>query len=181
MKTYFPYILILLAAAFCLPLSWAAPAKAGFPATVPVVTAPVVVVLTVEKQILPVGKNEQPMWQPLGLGKATVLPGDILRYTVTGSNRLTRPLNGFALTQPIPRGTEYRLHSSSASGDARMTASLDGGKTYAEKPTVRVTHPDGSTTDEPAPVSRYTTLRWTFLSDLPPMGSVSARCEVRVR
>ena len=175
MKTCFKSFLLLLAAAFCLSAASAASANAEAPAA-----APVTVVLTAEKKA-PAGQDGQPRWLPLGSGRAVVLPGDILRYTNTGSSCLARPIKGFVLTQPIPHGAEYRMQSGSASGEARLTASLDGGKTFAEKPTVRVTHPDGSITDEPAPASRYTTLRWTFLGDLPPMGSVSARCEVRVR
>ena len=170
MKTRFNSILMLLAAALCLPAAWAAPAG----------PAPVAVLLTVEKKA-PTGQDGQPKWLSLGSGKAVVLPGDALRYTVTASSHLARPIRGFVLTQPVPRGMEYQASSASASGDARLTASLDGGKTFAEKPTVRVTHPDGSTDDEPAPASRYTTLRWTFLGDLPPMGCVSAHCEVRIR
>jgi len=149
-------------------------------AAAPAAAPPVVVTLTADKQVTPSDKEGAAAWEPLLEANSAVQPGTILRFTVTGRSHLSRPLKKFALSQPIPRGTEYVLQSASATPAAQITASIDGGETYAENPTIKVTHPDGSITDEPAPASRYTNLRWTFLTDLPASGIASAQCEVRV-
>lgn len=175
MFTQFAQIFALLAAAaIC---AQAAPTQAAPPAVVVQVSA-AKKVTTVEA-----GGKTRVVWEPVGNAQASVVPGDILRYKVIGSNHLPRALRSFVLTQPVPQGTEYVPQSAAviSGGEATLTISIDGGATFSPKPMIEVKSAGGSVRREPAPASQYTHLRWTFTSDLAAESSVSAGSEMRVR
>jgi uncharacterized repeat protein (TIGR01451 family) len=118
-------------------------------------------VLAAEKQV--VTKDEQGKqkvtWQALK-GQAVVQPGDILRYTLTGENRSDRPIKNLTLNQPIPKGMIYVFKSANFTGDAKITYSIDGGRSFGENPTIKVTLPNGKVDTKPAPASAYTHIRF---------------------
>jgi uncharacterized repeat protein (TIGR01451 family) len=146
--------------------------------------APVQMSLAAAKQVMQKDAQgkEQVMWQPLQ-GKATVQPGDVIRYTVQGENSSDRPVRSLAFTQPIPQGTVYALNSATVgqNAGARITYSIDNGKTFVEKPMVQVKLPDGKVEMRPAPAEAYTHIRWNFGSAVNPKSMMSASYQVRVQ
>lgn len=116
-------------------------------------------------------------WQGGSLNNAR--PGDVLRYSVKGKNQGNRAATNFALTQPIPKGTVYVAKS--ATGNAQILYSIDGGKNYSAQPMIQVKRADGSLDSIPAPVESYTHVRWKFQNAIEPNANVSAFYQVRVR
>ncbi|MEH2058586.1 MAG: hypothetical protein V7K97_21025 [Nostoc sp.] len=116
--------------------------------------------LEAEKQVVAQdqqGKQSQ-KWEPLK-GQVVVRPGDVLRYTLTGENKSDRPVKNLTLNQPIPKGMVYVLKSVNATNNARVTYSIDGGGSFVENPTVKVTLADGKVETKPAPAIAYTNIR----------------------
>jgi uncharacterized repeat protein (TIGR01451 family) len=121
-------------------------------------------------------------WQAIE-GQSSIAPGDVVRYTILAHNPLDHAIRSFVITQPVPKGTEYIPQSAASDPDsnAQITASIDSGATFSDKPTIEVTGSDGTLRREPAPASQYTHLRWTLGSSLAASSSVTVSCEVRVR
>ena len=125
--------------------------------------------------------KQQVSWQNLQ-GNVTVQPGDVIRYTVTGANNGDRPTNNLVVTQPIPRQTAYILNSSNTiNSSATVTYSIDNGKTFVAKPTVKVKLTDGKVETRPAPAEAYTHVRWKFTSAIAAKSKVAAAYQVRVK
>ncbi|ALF51606.1 conserved repeat protein [Nostoc piscinale CENA21] len=117
-------------------------------------------VLAAEKQVLV--KDEQGKqkvtWQALK-GQAVVQPGDTLRYTLTGENTSDRTIKNLTLNQPIPKGMIYVLKSANFTGNAKISYSIDGARSFGENPTIKVTLPNGKVETKPAPANAYTHIR----------------------
>ncbi|QSJ15622.1 DUF11 domain-containing protein [Nostoc sp. UHCC 0702] len=116
--------------------------------------------LEAEKQVVTQdqqGKQIQ-KWQALK-GQAVVQPKDVLRYTLNAENISDRPVKNLTLNQPIPKGMVYVLKSTSVTNNAKITYSIDGGRSFVENPTVKVTLPNGKVETQPAPASAYTNIR----------------------
>lgn len=127
------------------------------------------------------GGKQQVSWQPLQ-GKVTVNPGDVIRYTVTGQNNGDRAVKNLVVTQPIPKQTVYVLNSvNTVNNTATVTYSIDNGKTFVAKPTVKVKLTDGKVVTQPAPAEAYTHVRWKFVQAINPKAATSAAYQVRVR
>jgi uncharacterized repeat protein (TIGR01451 family) len=97
-------------------------------------------------------ENNITVFRPIA-EKATVKPGDIIKYTVIAKNNSRCPLKNLILKQPIPRGTNYIKDSARPIDGAELLFSIDGGKTFVANPTI------GS---QPAPSTAYNYLRWRF-------------------
>lgn len=117
-------------------------------------------ILAAEKKVLV--KDEQGKqkvtWQALK-EQAVVQPGDILRYTLTGENTSDRPIKNLTLNPPIPQGMVYVLKSANFPGNAKITYSIDGGRSFVENPTIKLTLPNGKVETQPAPATAYTHIR----------------------
>ena len=122
--------------------------------------------------------REQVFWKTLDNGG--VKPGDVLRYTLAGENHGPLPVSGLILTQPIPVEATFLPHSITGSDQARVTYSVDRGRTFDAAPTVRVAGPGGTVKTLPAPPTAYTHVRWTLLDPVAPGASVRVACEVKV-
>ncbi|MCC5600996.1 hypothetical protein [Nostoc favosum] len=116
--------------------------------------------LEAEKQVVAQDQQgkQSKTWQPLK-GQAVVRPGDVLRYTLSGENKSDRAVKNLTLNQPIPKGIMYVLKSANATNNAKITYSIDGGRSFVENPTVRVTLPNGKVETKPAPATVYTHIR----------------------
>jgi uncharacterized repeat protein (TIGR01451 family) len=110
-------------------------------------------------------------YQPIA-GKASVKPGDIIKYTVIAKNNSSCPLRNLILKQPIPRGTNYLKDSATASDGAQLLFSIDGGKTFVAKPTLG---------KEDAPATAYNYLRWKFAGMMKPNSQVKTTYELQVK
>jgi uncharacterized repeat protein (TIGR01451 family) len=96
-----------------------------------------------------------------------VAAGDELIYTIgfTNEGGETVEARGVVVTNPLPAELEY-VAGSASGADTEVAFSSDGGLTFA-------------VSDEPA--SACTTIRWTYLAELPPgaTGEVSFHARVK--
>jgi uncharacterized repeat protein (TIGR01451 family) len=116
-------------------------------------------------------------WQGGSLNDAR--PGDVLRYSLKGKNQGNRAATNFSLTQPVPKGTVYVAKS--ATGNAAVLYSIDGGKNYSAQPMIQVKRADGTTESRPAPTESYTHVRWKFQNAIEPGADTVVSYQVRVR
>jgi uncharacterized repeat protein (TIGR01451 family) len=82
-----------------------------------------------EKQRHSSQTGEPTGWYRLNAHNATIESGDILRYTIIGTNQTQRPLTEWAMTQAIPPGTQLFLPSV-YSRQATVSYSRDGGFSF---------------------------------------------------
>ena len=113
-------------------------------------------------------------------GNLMTRPGDVIRYTLTATNRGRDPAYNVEIVDPIPEGTEYVIGSAAGEGMA-LSYSIDGGRFYQEPPvTYEVRRPDGAVEKRPAPAGMYTHVKWRVTRPIPPGGRASATLRVRV-
>ena len=137
--------------------------------------------LEAEKQVVAQdrqGKHSK-KWEPLK-GQAVVQPGDVLRYTLSGENKSDRPVKNLTFNQPIPKGMVYVLNSTNVANNAKVVYSIDGGHSFVENPTVKVTLPGGKVETKPAPATAYTHIRLQIPS-LAAKTTVKATYQTQVR
>ncbi|MBN3895814.1 MAG: DUF11 domain-containing protein [Nostoc sp. NOS(2021)] len=137
--------------------------------------------LEAEKQVVAQdqqGKQSQ-KWEPLK-GQVVVRPGDVLRYTLSGENKSDRPVKNLTINQPIPQGMVYVLKSANVANNAKFIYSIDGGRSFVENPTVKVTLSDGKVETKPAPAIAYTHIRLQIPS-LAAKTTVKATYQTQVR
>ncbi|MGJ5672312.1 MAG: hypothetical protein ACR9NN_01580 [Nostochopsis sp.] len=139
--------------------------------------------LEAEKQV--VAQNQQgkqiKKWEPLK-GQAVVQPGDLLLYTLSGQNTSDRSVKNLVINQPIPKGMAYVLKSATVNANgAKISYSIDGGRSFVENPTVKVTLPNGKVETKPAPATAYTNIRLNFGSNVPAKTIVKGTYQVQVR
>lgn len=139
-------------------------------------------VLQADKQVQTVDEQGKPkvIWQSLE-GEATVNPGDTLRYTIATQNEGEMDAKDLVITQPIPAQMQYVLKSAVGNDEAAITYSIDGGQSYVATPMVKVTLPDGTVKEEPAPAEAYTHIRWSFADSLAPAIAVNVHYDVEVK
>jgi len=146
--------------------------------------APVQLVLVGEKQIRQKDAEgkEKVTWQAFS-PQSAVQPGDVIRYTLNSKNTSDRPVKNLVVTQPVPQRTIFILNSVTAAQEKSIAVvySIDGAKSFVEKPMVPVKLPDGKTVNQPAPAQAYTHIRWTFNQAIPAKTTVSVTYQVKVR
>ena len=138
--------------------------------------------LSADKKLveLNVEGKEKVTWEALG-DQSVVTPGDTLRYTVSSKNTGDLPAKNLVITQPIPPQMVYTIGSTTSNNGTEVTYSIDNGKNFVANPTVKVTLPDGTVEERPAPAEAYTNIRWKFSKALDPTSGVIATYEVTVR
>ena len=95
-----------------------------------------------------------------------VAPGERILYKLDLANQGDREARDPMALGPIPAGTAYVPGSATTGSGMRVEYSIDGGKTFAEKPTITVTGRTGSRQIVPAPTNSYTTIRWRWEAPL---------------
>lgn len=108
---------------------------------------------------------------------AKVTPGTTVIYTLHAKNTSGKPASDVVVTDPIPEHVEYVDGSTTGEG-ARVTFSVDGGKTWGSKEQLKVKGADGAM--RAALPADFTHIRWTFEKPLAPGESraVSFRAKV---
>ncbi|MGD8416622.1 MAG: hypothetical protein PVH91_06160 [Pseudomonadales bacterium] len=103
-----------------------------------------------------------------------VVPGDVLRYTITFKNTSAQDVSAgsVVITNPLPQGTEY-LAGTARGEDTRITFSVDG-EHFADPASLTV---DGAA----AAPADYRSIRWTFEPMLPSGVSGQVSFDVRMR
>jgi len=137
--------------------------------------------LDVEKQVVAQDQQGKQVktWVALK-GQATVTPGDVLRYTLSAENKSDRPIKNLNLDQPIPRGMRYILKSAIVPDNGKITYSIDGGRTFVDNPTVKVTLPNGAVELRPAPANAYSNIR-ILIPSLAAKSTLKATYQTQVR
>ena len=109
---------------------------------------------------------------------ASVIPGDVVLYTIHYHNEGDKPAEAVVITNPIPEHMLY-LNEVTPFSDTVTTFSIDGGKTFNTPDNLFVTMEDG--TKRPATASDYTHIQWQFKSPLPPdsKGAVGYRARLK--
>ncbi len=130
--------------------------------------------------------NPQLVWQSLASGsgntKASVMPGDLLRFNINGINRGNGPARNLVLAQPSPKGTVYIANSAKLlDSNAEVQFSIDSGKTFSRQPMVKVRQPNGQMVDQPASIESYTHLQLRVPQPLAPNATVRGEYQVKVR
>lgn len=136
--------------------------------------------LGADKQIIELDAKgqQQVSWQELK-GRVTVQPGDVIRYTVDGSNSGDVAAENLQITQPVPDKTIYEIGS--AKGAAQITYSIDNGQSFVSEPMVEVTLSDGTVELQPAPAEDYTHVQWGLDDSLASAEEVKVSYNVVVR
>ncbi|BAY61048.1 hypothetical protein NIES22_11090 [Calothrix brevissima NIES-22] len=146
--------------------------------------APIQLRLEAEKKVVQQDRQgkQTVTWQALQ-GKVVVQAGDVLRYTVTGGNNGDKAVKNLTINQPIPQGMVYILKSATVNDKqgAKITYSIDGGRSFVEEPTIKVTLANGTQETRPAPATAYTHIRWKFGSSVAAKETVKGTYQVQVR
>jgi len=108
---------------------------------------------------------------------AKVLPGTAVIYTLNAKNTSAAPVADVVMTDPIPSAMEY-VDGSVSAQDARVTFSVDGGKSFAAKEALKVKGEDGAM--RAAVPADFTHIRWQLEKPLAPgeVRAVSFRAKV---
>ncbi|MBE9036748.1 hypothetical protein [aff. Roholtiella sp. LEGE 12411] len=137
--------------------------------------------LEAQKQLVTKDQHNQQTvrWQSLS-DTAVVQPKDVLRYTLSGENKSDRQLQNLTLNQPIPQGMLYVLKSANITNNGKITYSIDGGRSFMENPTIKVTLSNGKVETKPAPASVYTHIR-LLIPSVAAKTTVKATYQTQVR
>lgn len=96
---------------------------------------------------------------------AKVPPGEAVIYTLHATNTGKAPASDVIVTDPIPEHMEY-VDGSVSSDGARVTFSVDGGKSFGAKETLKVRAADGSM--RAALPADFTHVRWQMEKPIAP-------------
>jgi uncharacterized repeat protein (TIGR01451 family) len=107
--------------------------------------------------------------------------GEVLDWTITSTNEGDGAASQYRTVGQIPRGTSLVAGSATAEYGAAVTYSIDGGKTYSERPTVEERQPDGTVKAVAAPVSMYTQVRYEWAEPFAAGRKLAASYKVRVK
>ncbi|MEK6743341.1 MAG: hypothetical protein AABZ15_07025 [Nitrospirota bacterium] len=127
-----------------------------------------------------VGKNAQGEREVkrVDAGKISVVPGGVVIFTTTFSNKGSKLAERVAIKNPVPPNMTYVDKSAEGEG-TKIEFSIDNGKTYNAPDTLMVTDGQGKT--RRALASDYTHIRWIVTKPLAPggKGSVSFKAKVK--
>jgi uncharacterized repeat protein (TIGR01451 family) len=117
-------------------------------------------------------------WQTLDPKQAAVLPGDVVRYTLSGTNTGKGNAKTITLTQAIPPRTVLIPNTVTVSSNTTgsVSYSVDNGKTFSNRPTIQV-----KGKPEIAPTSAYTHLRITLNQSIAPQSQIEAQYQVTIK
>ncbi len=107
-------------------------------------------------------------------------PGETVRYLIVATNTGSQAASHLIPQARIPAGTAYEAGSASSFADSHVEFSLDGGRTWAAKPLVKVQTPNGLV-EKAADPSLYTSVRFARDNPLEPKTSVTYSYEVRIK
>jgi uncharacterized repeat protein (TIGR01451 family) len=110
-----------------------------------------------------------------------VAPGDRILYKLDLTNHGVEAARNPMALGPIPAGTAFVPGTASTGASMKLDYSIDGGKTFSDAPSIKVTGKDGRTEIVPAPADRYTTIRWTLETPLLTGATTTVSYQVQVR
>jgi uncharacterized repeat protein (TIGR01451 family) len=93
----------------------------------------------------------------------TVVPGDLVLYTLEVRNTGTTTVPAPVVTNPVPAHMQYLADSAVGPGTV-VTYSVDGGRTFASAELLMIAGPDGQ--PRHATAADYTHIRWKLRNSL---------------
>ena len=108
---------------------------------------------------------------------AKVPPGTAVIYTLHAKNTSTKPASDVVMTDPIPNEMAYIDGSASTDG-ARVTFSVDGGKTFGAQESLKIRGEDGAM--RAALPAYLTNIRWQLEMPLAPGEARAASFRARL-
>ena len=112
--------------------------------------------------------------------KVTVKTGEVMNWTITSMNEGNAPAHEYKTIGVIPPGTQFVAGSVSADGSAKVTYSIDHGRSFSAQPTIEEKQPDGSMKRVAAPASMYTQIRYEWADPLNEGAKLVASYKVRL-
>src|SRR5688572_18866083 len=110
---------------------------------------------------------------------ATVKSGEVMDWTITSMNEGNAAARDYKAVGNVPPGTEFVAGSVTADGTAKVTYSIDRGKSFSERPTVDEKQADGTIKKVAAPASMYTQIRYEWADPLEQGAKLNATYKVR--
>jgi len=107
-----------------------------------------------------------------------VLPGEVVQYNTFFQNIGNKPASNIVIVNPIPKHTVYLPNSNQGRG-TKTQFSVDGGRHYGNKGTLKVKGRDGRL--HPAKASDYTHIRWHYNGKLAPKAQQAVGFRVRLK
>jgi uncharacterized repeat protein (TIGR01451 family) len=132
------------------------------------------------KILLNASVNRGQMDVPVEQAEA-ISSGEIVNWKILSENAGHGAARDYKTIGQIPKGTVFVAGSATSDAPARVTYSIDNGKTYAASPTVSEKQPDGTMKQVAAPVSMYTQVRYEWTDPLASGGKLAASYQVRVK
>jgi len=96
----------------------------------------------------------------------TIVPKDIVRYTITYKNDNSEAADDVVITNPIPEHMRYIANSATSSSQIEVTYSINKGKSYDSPENLIVVMENGK--KRKAIAGEYTDIQWHFKNSLPP-------------
>ena len=93
---------------------------------------------------------------------SSVVPGDVVRYTIDYQNHGQQPADSVVITNPVPEQMHYLNGSATSQASATITFSIDGGKSFAAPDQLTVKLAENKT--RPAISEDYTHIQWLILT-----------------
>lgn len=119
--------------------------------------------------------------EKMGKEKIKYRPGDVIKYTVWAQNTGTGMITDPVITDPIPMGVEYKPRSATGN-QAKISYSIDGGKTYQSwPPKYKTKDQNGRTVTRAASPDMITHIQWRLKKSLAPKESKQFEFEVTVK
>jgi hypothetical protein len=122
------------------------------------------------------GQAEMPVEQVEAISS-----GEVVNWNIISDNVGNGIARDHKTVGQIPKGTVLVEGSARAEGDARVTYSIDGGRSFTPAPTITEKQPDGAMKQVAAPVSMYTQVRYEWTDPLAAGGKLTASYQVRVK
>lgn len=115
-----------------------------------------------------------------GLDSESLLPGDVVQYRLRFTNVKDIRVRDVVIDDPVPEGLEYVDGSASANQQGvDIQYSIDGGRTYSNRPTMQKVV-DGKGVEVPAPPESYTHIRWIVRDWIEPGSTLTASFRTRL-
>lgn len=111
---------------------------------------------------------------------ATVKSGEVMDWTIASMNEGNAPAREYKAIGVVPPGTQFVAGSVSADGSAKVTYSIDNGKSFSAQPMLEEKQPDGATRKVVAPASMYTQIRYEWADPLVQGTKLNASYKVRL-
>ena len=109
--------------------------------------------------------------------KVSIVPGDVVIYTIVYENISDKAVENVAITDHIPGHMVY-IGGSASNGSAEVTFSVDGGKSYHRAEKLMIKKLDG--TERVALPEEYKAIKWAVKNSIKPGDKGSVQFKARL-